>query len=127
MRRAGVAIVGAVMLAFSLVACSSEGTQSAEASGSVEATGTWGSGAPAQPQLVLAEDGTLSGTDGCNNLFGSWQQEGNMIDFGQVGSTLMYCEGVDTWLLQLNTGKVEGNALVVFDSDGNEIGTLVKQ
>jgi len=41
-----------------------------------------------------------------------------------MGSTMMYCEGVDTWLTQGTTAVVQGDALVVSDEDGKEIGTL---
>lgn len=109
----------ALALAFTLAGCAPATT-----SGSTGAAGTWGTDAPGEPQLVLAEDGSLSGTDGCNRLTGSWSEEGTTVDFGQVASTMMFCEGVDTWLVDLATGTVEGSTLRVLDIDGVEIGTL---
>ena len=84
--------------------------------------GTWGT--DDGPQLVLAEDGGLSGTDGCNRLVSTWKEVGDRIDFGTVASTQMACEGVDTWLNGLATGTVEGDTLHVLNVADDEIGTL---
>jgi len=111
----------ALALAFALVGCAP-----ATPSGNSGAAGTWGTDAEGEPQLVLGEDGSLSGTDGCNRLSGSWTQDGATVDFGQVASTMMFCEGVDTWLVDLATGTVEGSTLHVLDADGVEIGTLTR-
>lgn len=107
-------------MSLALVGCASGGGKST-------AEGTWGSGGEGSPQLVLADDGSLSGTDGCNNLFGSWKQDGDKVEFGQVGSTMMYCEGVDTWLSGIKSGEVSGDELAIFDIDENEIGSLTRQ
>lgn len=103
------------MAALLLAGCSGQ-AQSAE--------GTWGSDASGEPQLVLAADGSLSGTDGCNRLVGSWKEADGTVDFGEVASTMMACEGVDTWLSGLSTGTVDGNVLRIEDGAGTEIGTL---
>src|SRR5690606_1387562 len=50
------------------------------------------------PQLVLAEGGGLSGTDGCNILGGGWSRAGNEATFMDLVGTMMFCEGVDDWL-----------------------------
>jgi len=110
----------ALAVAFALAGCA-PATTTGSGSG---AAGTWGTDAQGQPQLVLAEDGSLSGTDGCNRLTGSWTEQGSTVDFGQVASTLMFCEGVDTWLVDLATGTVDGSTLHILDADGVEIGTL---
>jgi len=90
------------------------------------AAGTWGSDAAGSPQLVLAEDGSLTGTDGCNRLMGRWIEEGPVIVFEEVASTMMYCEDVDTWLADLSTGSVRGSTLRILDADGVEIGSLAR-
>lgn len=113
--------MGAIAASLLLVGCSTGGTTD---SGPV---GTWGPVGDGLPQLVLAEDGALTGTDGCNNLVGAWTQEGDVIDFGEVASTMMFCEGVDTWLLTLKTGTVDGDTLTILDEGGATIGTLEKQ
>ncbi|MGO1903299.1 META domain-containing protein [Corynebacterium casei] len=86
--------------------------------------GTWGSTEPGQPHLGLACDGTVVGTDGCNRLMGKWTLEDGVIHFHQMVSTMMYCEGVDTWLSAAASARVHGNALHVYDRAGLEIGTL---
>ncbi len=60
--------------------------------------GQWGGEEPGQPSLVLWAGGRVSGSDGCNRLMGSWRAEGDGYLFSQMASTMMYCQGVDTWL-----------------------------
>lgn len=43
--------------------------------------------------LTLREDGTFSATTDCNTVGGAYTTEGNKIFFGNMMSTLMYCEG----------------------------------
>lgn len=89
--------------------------------------GTWGAGGEGQPQLIIDEDGSLGGTDGCNVMFGNWESDANGIIFRETGGTLMFCEGVDDWLKNLDSATVQGNELRILDRDGQEIGTLAKQ
>lgn len=84
--------------------------------------GTWGE--DDGPQLVLAPEGSLSGTDGCNRLTGSWTQEADSISFTQVATTMMACVDVDTWLSGLDTGVMDGDVLEIYDIDGQKIGEL---
>ena len=89
------------------------------------AAGTWGDvDDTTQPSLELAEDGTLSGTDGCNQLSGQWIENGVDLTFENVASTLMACAEVDTWLSALDTATIDGSTMTVFDESGYEIGTL---
>ena len=74
--------------------------------------------------LVLADDGALTGTDGCNRLVGTWTADADTIAFVDVASTRMACEGVDTWLSGLATGTIADETLTVFDESGEKIGTL---
>ena len=94
--------------------------------GPVPVLGAWGEDAPGQPRLEFTEDGRFAGTDGCNRLFGSWDQDGAEVTFGMTGSTMMACEGVDTWLERLHTGRVEGEILHISNVAGDEIGTLTR-
>lgn len=98
---------------------------SACASPASNAVGSWGNADdPQQPSLELSQDGNVSGTDGCNRLMGSYSVNGDEITFQNVASTLMFCEGVDTWLSRLSTATVNADTMTVFDLDGAEIGTL---
>lgn len=107
------AIAGLALLA--LAACSGR---------AVSAVGTWGEDGDGQPQLVLDAGGQLSGTDGCNRLMGSWEQDGQSITFGLVATSLMACPDVNTWLLGLSTARIEGDVLHVSDDSGTQIGSL---
>ncbi|MFJ5956134.1 META domain-containing protein [Paenarthrobacter sp. NPDC092416] len=99
-------------------------------SGCVGATspfvGAWGDTNDAkQPSLELMSDGSASGTDGCNRLVGSWSEDGKTVSFGGFSSTRMACEGVDTWLSNAATAKIqEDGKLAVFGQGGTQIGTL---
>ena len=89
------------------------------------AAGTWGDADDTtQPSLELAEDGTLSGTDGCNQLSGQWTENGVDLTFENVASTLMACADVDTWLSALDTATIDGSTMTVHDESGEDIGTL---
>lgn len=94
--------------------------------GAAGPAGTWGSSGQGKPQLVLDANGSLSGTDGCNRLTGTWRAQGDTLTFGRVGSTLMACEGVDTWLIDLSTATIDGSTMHVKNASGAEIGTLTR-
>ena len=98
---------------------------SAKGSSSESAVGEWGDvDDSTQPSLVLAKDGTLTGTDGCNQLNGGWTQEGDTVTFSNVASTMMMCADQDTWLSKLATAKIDGSTMTVHGAAAREIGTL---
>ena len=80
---------------------------------------------PTAPFLSISADGTFSGNDGCNTLFGSWKTaDDDAILFEQVGMTLMACDGVDQWLNQLAKGRVLSGVMSIEAADGTIIGQL---
>jgi heat shock protein HslJ len=85
--------------------------------------GTWGSTADKQPHLVF-DDGKVTGTDGCNGVSTTYTVEGDTVTLGRFMSTQMACTGVDTWLRAVHTVTIDGDALIVRNSSGDEIGTL---
>ena len=104
---------------------SASASASAKGSSSESAVGEWGDvDDSTQPSLVLAKDGTLTGTDGCNQLNGGWTQEGDTVTFSNVASTMMMCADVDTWLAGLDTAKVDGSTMTVYGPAGRKVGTL---
>lgn len=129
-------IIGAGVLALALAGCSSgpssdptsspdAGSSDAGSSDAVGIVGVWGdSDTRDAPSLVFAEDGSVSGTDGCNRLVGSWTADGDTVDFAPLASTRMACDGVDTWLSNGVSGTWDETSLVVVDESGAEIGTL---
>ena len=89
------------------------------------AAGTWGDAADTtEPSLELAEDGALTGTDGCNRMTGEWIENGVDLTFENVAMTRMACADVDTWLSGLDTATIDGSTMTVYDESGTEIGTL---
>lgn len=111
---AGIAGILAAVVAAGLVSCAA----------SVTAEGTWGEEAEGMPQLVLAKDGSLQGTDGCNRLTGAWSAANNTVTFEGVASTAMACDGVDAWLSGLSTATIDRDTLTIKDASGAEIGQL---
>ena len=78
--------------------------------------------AQSQPYLYLhAEGDKLSGSGGCNRLFGSFDQSGDSLEFHSVASTRMACpdnsmehESALLEALKLVTGyKIAGNVLTL--------------
>ena len=107
-----------------LAGCASSTSSGSELS-SEDVTGEWvEAGSEPRVYLELADDGALSGSDGCNQLTGSWEVDGSEVDFGELGSTMMACEDVDTWLSGAGSATVSGDELTVLGADGSQIGTL---
>ncbi|WP_217131745.1 META domain-containing protein [Leucobacter chinensis] len=111
---------GALCLAsFALVSCAGSKEQSV--------VGNWGTPDDATgPALVFEDDGSMHGTDGCNNLMGSYTEEGGKIVFGGLASTMMFCEGVDDWLSKGESATIDGEILTVFNEADKEIGKLAR-
>ncbi|VXB16001.1 META domain-containing protein [Citricoccus sp. K5] len=88
----------------------------------------WGSDAPGQPWLGFEAGGRLHGSDGCNRLMGEWTLTAQRADFGRLVSTMMFCEGVDTWLNGAVSARLlhdaSGDRLEVLDAAGRVIGVL---
>ena len=108
----------ALTLTLGLAGCSAFGAAEGTA-------GTWGTpDATGTPGLLLQADQSVTGTDGCNRLVGTWSMNGDTIQFGTFASTLKACEGVDTWRGAASTATVDGSPMTLKDARGNEIGTL---
>lgn len=115
------AIIGvSVAMVLVLAGCSGGGVSDA-------VVGTWGDGtAASDPHLVFADDGRVSGSDGCNSLSGSWTVDGDAVVVSDVASTLMACPDVDTWLsgiAQATLSQSDGQ-LTILDDSGTRIGSL---
>jgi heat shock protein HslJ len=113
-------LTAVVALALALSGCASNPGGSGN-----DATGSWGKvDVQGEPSLDLAEGGKLSGTDGCNRLMGTWAQEDDTLKFSELASTMMACEGVDTWLNRATTATVSGSTLTLMGDGDVVIGTL---
>ncbi|RXZ73222.1 META domain-containing protein [Agromyces albus] len=131
------ALIGALVLAATalLAGCAGATAGGAPVAEASDAVGAWGNptgmttGWVIEPSLNLAADGTLTGSDSCNRLHGSWSDDDGTIAFHDVVSPGMVCspespESFDTWLSGLASGTVDGDVLTILDVDGTEIGTL---
>lgn len=86
------------------------------------------SAADRAPFLSIAADEKFSGSDGCNNIFGTWQlADDGSVEFSGVGSTMMFCDGVDTWLSTAAVGYIQGGVMTIQDADGNVLGQLTEK
>ncbi len=67
--------------------------------------------ADANGSLTFDDDGTLSGSGGCNSLGGEYEVSGNEITFGEITSTLMACEeprmSQESFVTQVLTGTAQ--------------------
>jgi len=82
-----------------------------------------------EPYFILnSETRRVSGSGGCNRLMGSYELSGDHLKFRQMAGTLMACsEGMETEkaflqaLGQVNTWKITGQKLKLFDATANLI------
>ncbi|MFF2494093.1 META domain-containing protein [Agromyces sp. NPDC058064] len=118
------AVASAAVLLLALTGCLGEA--GSVQGGSIDPTGTWGDADDAEaPSLTLEDGGSFSGTDGCNQLTGTWTvDESDHVQFDDAASTMKACEGVDTWLSGLDQATIADDTMTVYGSDGAEIGTL---
>lgn len=92
-------------------------------------SGMWSeSSDPNAPFIDFAEDGSFSGNDGCNNIFGSWKvSDDGSVEFDSVGSTLMACDGVDEWLTAASQAYIVAGVMSIQDASGLVVGELTQQ
>ncbi len=77
------------------------------------------------PYFNFSTDGTYSGSDGCNRLFGTWAStpdEAVTLSHGAI--TLTHCDGVDDWLNRAALGRVKAGLMTLQDAGGNVLGQL---
>lgn len=90
--------------------------------------GTWGAdavGTAAAVRLDIFPDGTITGTDGCDDFTGTWERTPD----GQTRLRKQYaathsCPGVDTWLARTEVVEVREGYLVGENASGAAIGGL---
>jgi heat shock protein HslJ len=58
--------------------------------------------------ITFKDDGTFSATTDCNGVGGNYTVKGNQISFGEMMSTLMYCEGSQESEFTKMLGEVQG-------------------
>ena len=118
-------LIAATAATLTLTACSG-------GSGATDPSGVWGTlDEPGTPGLQfdapVDNSGEYHGNDGCNNVGGTYTITESTIDFGVMRSTMMFCEGVDTWLSQAVTATISGDTMTLLDDSGSSIGELARQ
>ena len=120
-----------ISLAISACSAQSSGEASASLIGAWTLTAYGPAGAPipavegAGAGLTFNEDGTVSGSSGCNGLGGDYTVEGDQITFGEFVSTLMACdepimaqeEAAHKVMTDTATYKIEGDTLTITNND----------
>lgn len=81
------------------------------------------------PFIELLEDGTWSGSDGCNGLGGRWlldQENALLVTSGP--QTLVGCEGENLGSVLVDAAwlVVDGDRLIFYDSDGVKTGAATR-
>jgi len=113
------------MLAIGIVVSACASTSADESSAAADAVlGTWGDTAATKPHLVFSSDGEVKGSDGCNGISTTFAVDGSTAVLEQFVSTLKGCFGVDPWLSKVHSVEVDGDQLLVSNSQGERIGTL---
>ncbi|WP_426718555.1 META domain-containing protein [Corynebacterium auriscanis] len=63
--------------------------------------------------MTFEGDGSLSGSDGCNLLTRSGEENAGTVTL-DMATTLKYCEGIDSWLSTAETAKLSNSEFVFF-------------
>ncbi|KTR81432.1 hypothetical protein NS354_12460 [Leucobacter chromiiresistens] len=92
-----------------------------------DVVGTWFSDEQGKPTLTFDDSGKVSGTDGCNGIGSTYAIDGDRVRIKSFVSTMMGCPGVDDWLRGVREVRLSGDELLVFNSSGDEIGTLQRE
>jgi heat shock protein HslJ len=119
-------VIGMGVLAAALAFSGCSGVAGEDTGGGLDPTGTWGdSTGEGSPFLTLQDGGDFTGSDGCNTLNGTWSvDEADQVEFENVATTRMACEGVDDWLSGMSVADVADDTMTVLGDDGSPIGTL---
>ena len=90
--------------------------------------------AAAVPRIAFTEDGSVSGTSGCNRLLGDYEQKGKRLDLSKLGMTRMMCspESMKTeaafarMLAETRFATETHKGLTLWNEAGAEIVTLTE-
>lgn len=122
-----------------LAACTGSASSSVVGDWRLVSYGSPESTMPAAPDvdtsIVFGADGKVNGNVGCNGFGGDYTVEGNTITFGQLVSTLMFCEGPvgdqETTTLNVFVGTttfvMDGDTLTITSADGSAVVVLVRK
>lgn len=85
--------------------------------------------------IEFKSDGKLGGNVGCNGFGGDYTVNGSAIEFGQIISTLMFCEGpvgeqesaVLTVFAESASFTLDGETLTITSADGGSVVVLTRK
>ena len=120
-----------ILLSLSLLitACASGKSATLAGTWKLTAYGPKDSPSPAVPDadatLSFGNDGSVSGSGGCNSLGGTYETDGSQITFNEITSTLMACDDArmaqESAVTQVLAGTAEyaidGNTLTLTNDD----------
>jgi heat shock protein HslJ len=120
-----------ILLSLSLLitACASGKSATLAGTWKLTAYGPKDSPSPAVPDadatLSFGNDGSVSGSGGCNSLGGTYETDGSQITFNEITSTLMACDDArmaqESAVTQVLAGTAEyaidGNTLTLTSDD----------
>ncbi len=105
--------------------------------------GTWRAEANPRAFLRFGEDHTVHGSDGINRLVSTWDEDGTIASAGRgegstsagkgegsgatirpAMTTLMATPNLQAWVTSARRVEVRDDALVLFDIQSQELGTL---
>jgi heat shock protein HslJ len=132
-------ITGLVISGALLAACTGGASASVIGDWKLVSYGSLSNPTPAPPDVdtsvVFGDDGKVSGNVGCNGFGGDYTVDGNTITFGQIVSTLMFCEGPigdqETTTLSVFVGSttfmMDGDTLTITSADGSSVVVLARK
>ncbi|MEV0984195.1 MULTISPECIES: META domain-containing protein [Brevibacterium] len=127
MRRRSHHPLAVLALASTLLLTGCGGTVSSTNGDDVESVvGRWSSDEKGEPHLNFTEDGKVGGSDGCNGIGTTYEQDGSTVTLTRFATTLKACMGVDTWLREARHLEIDGETMTVMNGDHEEIGTLTR-
>ncbi|WP_382307869.1 META domain-containing protein [Herbiconiux sp. UC225_62] len=99
------------------------GDSSAGAADPVE--GNW-STPEAEGAWLTLDGGSVTGSDGCNPVNGTYDVSGDEVTFDLELTTLKACLGVTLSFAGLSTGTLDADTLTLYDSQRTELVALTK-
>ncbi len=92
-----------------------------------ELIGRWTAETNDRAFLEFAEDGSLRGSDGANNLVTTWSAEPEGLIIKPSLMTLKAAPGMLTWVPKARRVELDGDRLRLFDAADNHLGDLHRQ
>jgi heat shock protein HslJ len=131
-------IVSLLALLLLLTACAGGSPATIQGQWKLVSHGSAASQTPAAPDAETSIeflDGQLSGNVGCNGFGGEYEVDGDVIKFGPVMSTMMFCEGpvgeqemgTIAVFQESATFVLDGDTLTITSADGSSVIVLARK